>query len=523
MRAPPTRRGILAASLALPMLAIAPVGATITFTVNSHDDAPIGGEPGVCQTARAPPYNTTCTLRAAMQAAATVSRQAGEEVVIRLPGSPGGVPAYTLTIPPVMSDYSGANGSLYVNSGGPTTIQGDGAATTVIDANHLASAFVIGYQTALFKLSGVTVRNGNASGSGGGINNGLFGSGGTVIVERSDIQYCDAGSAGGGIYVNSGTLTVTDSTIEHCLAGYGAAIGIDSTFFVSDAGISRSRLYTNTASQSGGGVWSSSGNVRIDHSAVAANSASNGYGGGVGAEGGGSLAIWDSTIGSNSSFDRGGGIYAAVSTTLQNVTIAINFVEDMHATGGGLYVYSGSSVQMSNSILHSNSNDYTGGTTNCVGPVTSNNYNIISDATGCSVTGTYSTSDPLIEALADNGGDTETFFLPSNSPAIGTGRPQVLGGCTDPYAAPLTDDQRGVKRPIGTNCDLGAVEVEPPGDVNGDGNVDVADVFYLINFLFASGPVPPGRANVNGSGGIDVSDAFFLINYLFAGGPPPMP
>jgi hypothetical protein len=30
-----------------------------------------------------------------------------------------------------------------------------------------------------------------------------------------------------------------------------------------------------------------------------------------------------------------------------------------------------------------------------------------------------------------------------------------------------------------------------PGDVNGDGTVDVADVFYLINFLFAGGPAPP--------------------------------
>jgi hypothetical protein len=31
-----------------------------------------------------------------------------------------------------------------------------------------------------------------------------------------------------------------------------------------------------------------------------------------------------------------------------------------------------------------------------------------------------------------------------------------------------------------------------PGDMNGDGVVDVADVFYLINFLFAGGPAPVG-------------------------------
>ena len=32
----------------------------------------------------------------------------------------------------------------------------------------------------------------------------------------------------------------------------------------------------------------------------------------------------------------------------------------------------------------------------------------------------------------------------------------------------------------------------PAGDVNGDGKVDVLDVFYLINFLFAGGPAPIG-------------------------------
>ncbi|HKC24233.1 MAG TPA: dockerin type I domain-containing protein, partial [Thermoanaerobaculia bacterium] len=59
------------------------------------------------------------------------------------------------------------------------------------------------------------------------------------------------------------------------------------------------------------------------------------------------------------------------------------------------------------------------------------------------------------------------------------------------------------------------------GDVNGDGKVDVSDVFYLINFLFASGPPPLGAADLNGEGKVDVSDVFYLINYLFAGGAPP--
>jgi hypothetical protein len=59
------------------------------------------------------------------------------------------------------------------------------------------------------------------------------------------------------------------------------------------------------------------------------------------------------------------------------------------------------------------------------------------------------------------------------------------------------------------------------GDVDGSGHADVADVFYLINNLFAGGPAPVCSGDVDGSGLADVSDVFYLINYLFAGGPPP--
>jgi hypothetical protein len=59
------------------------------------------------------------------------------------------------------------------------------------------------------------------------------------------------------------------------------------------------------------------------------------------------------------------------------------------------------------------------------------------------------------------------------------------------------------------------------GDANNDGSVSVADVFYLINYLFAGGAAPSGCADVNGSFSVDVSDVFYLINAIFAGGPAP--
>lgn len=59
------------------------------------------------------------------------------------------------------------------------------------------------------------------------------------------------------------------------------------------------------------------------------------------------------------------------------------------------------------------------------------------------------------------------------------------------------------------------------GDANGDGSVTPADVFYMVNNLFAGGPAPV-VGDANGDGVTNAADVFYLINYLFAGGPPPV-
>ncbi|MFQ6002512.1 MAG: dockerin type I domain-containing protein, partial [Candidatus Zixiibacteriota bacterium] len=61
------------------------------------------------------------------------------------------------------------------------------------------------------------------------------------------------------------------------------------------------------------------------------------------------------------------------------------------------------------------------------------------------------------------------------------------------------------------------------GDATGDGIVDIADVVFLINYLFGLGPPPnpPSAGDVNGDCFIGVSDIVWLINYLFKEGPPP--
>ncbi|MEA3297458.1 MAG: hypothetical protein U9R56_06300, partial [candidate division Zixibacteria bacterium] len=62
------------------------------------------------------------------------------------------------------------------------------------------------------------------------------------------------------------------------------------------------------------------------------------------------------------------------------------------------------------------------------------------------------------------------------------------------------------------------------GDIDGSGNLDVADLIYLVNFMFYSGPEPlPYEAgNVNCIGDmINISDLIYLTNYMFLQGPEP--
>jgi aminopeptidase N len=61
------------------------------------------------------------------------------------------------------------------------------------------------------------------------------------------------------------------------------------------------------------------------------------------------------------------------------------------------------------------------------------------------------------------------------------------------------------------------------GDVNLDGEINVGDVTYLINYVFLEGPqpIPWESGDVNGDGEVDIADVMYLINYLFIEGPPP--
>lgn len=63
------------------------------------------------------------------------------------------------------------------------------------------------------------------------------------------------------------------------------------------------------------------------------------------------------------------------------------------------------------------------------------------------------------------------------------------------------------------------------GDVNGDGEVDLADVIRALSFLFLEEPGTSclDAADIDDGGIVDISDTVGLLSFLFSGGPSPAP
>jgi uncharacterized repeat protein (TIGR01451 family) len=96
------------------------------------------------------------------------------------------------------------------------------------------------------------------------------------------------------------------------------------------------------------------------------------------------------------------------------------------------------------------------------GTVQSADFNLVEDLSGATlVSGIEDHSiigeDPDLGGLLDNGGGAWTHALQAGSPAIDA------GSCTDVAGATIEEDQRGLERPQGSRCDIGAYEYAQPG------------------------------------------------------------
>jgi len=104
---------------------------------------------------------------------------------------------------------------------------------------------------------------------------------------------------------------------------------------------------------------------------------------------------------------------------------------------------------------------------NCIGPFASSGYNLLGNADGCEfnsagsdLVGSFMGTgviDPLLGPLAKNGGPTQTMSLATSSAAVNR---IPLG---PPLCTVKGKDQRGVARPQGLACDVGAFELVTSG------------------------------------------------------------
>jgi len=216
------------------------------------------------------------------------------------------------------------------------------------------------------------------------------------------------------------------------------------------------------------------GNLSVDKLTIA-NGYTSGDGGGI--RNAGTLTISDSTFSGNSAMN-GGGIYNAGGTIsiIVNSTFSGNSATgDGSSSGGGIYNGVGGIINnIVNSTFSGNTAVYGGGIDNdatinyitntivsgvgdqCDSNPPGTSTNNLADSTGC-----WSWTDTLVPAedlgpLVDNGGPTPTHALlgtSASNPAIGTGHPDACD------AAPVNAlDQRGVTRPQGSGCEIGAYE-----------------------------------------------------------------
>jgi hypothetical protein len=212
--------------------------------------------------------------------------------------------------------------------------------------------------------------------------------------------------------------------------------------------------FTTGTSNSDGGAIVNLGNgatsaLTITNSTMFGNTADNGVGGAIKNQGSGghdtdiaTTTIVNSTIVGNnaSASNTGGGIFAA--------------------TAGVLEV---STVTLSNSIVYGNTISSSANGENCEtqnsAVINTNAHNLFQNLTNDCTAGATDTSSNMltsavVNALASNGGATQTMSLPTGSPAIDAGDDAICA------AAPISNfDQRDIIiRPYGTHCDIGAFE-----------------------------------------------------------------
>jgi predicted outer membrane repeat protein len=340
-------------------------------------------------------------------------------------------PGDTITFDPVLS---GGTISLIstIDINKDLTILGPGADQLTISGNQTFAVFAIhSYESTYWSVSTVMIQ-------------------GLAFRDFAPIIY---------VFTES-MLTVNNSTFSNNSGGIG---NLGGTLTVNNS------VFNNNVNGIG-----NSGTATVNNSTFSNNSA---VGNGAGIYNGGLLTVNNSTF-SNNSADYGGGIYSDGLLTVNNSTFSNNSAN----YGGGIFNYY--MLNLTNTLIVNSSS---GG--NCANYSVYGFYNVagVNYSTDNTCPGlTQVTSAQLnLGALADNGGPTQTIALLPGSVAI-----DAALDCTDYNGNMIATDQRGVARPQGAACDVGAFELEQQAPFNFSGFFQPVDNLPTLNTVKAGQGVP---------------------------------
>ncbi|MGH2654220.1 MAG: choice-of-anchor Q domain-containing protein [Actinomycetota bacterium] len=459
---------VLVATLAVISLTLLTTpAAAATFIVTRFDDPP----PGNCDP-------NDCSLREAVIAANTA---AGADIIQLSAGT------YTLSIPGTAEDAA-ANGDLDVTD--PLTIQGTGRDATIINAGGAATNEAHFEVMASLTMSMLTITGGaNTPGldydSVSGI--GLRGTGTLTLTDVAITGNTTAATGCcSGITGESGsTMTLTNVDITNNTSGSNCCAGIVAT---SDITLTNVRINGNRSENCCVGV-TANGTLNFTNVEIVDNFSADGCCAGIvaslddpstltnvtvarntaggadfdccaGVTTSGTLTLKNATVADNSTVDCCAGVWSSGTNSLNNVTVVRNVANSDNNNVGGDddgsgVVHTGGTFTIQNTLVHSNTVGTGAMGPDCFGTITSGGYNIIGTTADC--TFTPSTGDqlgvnPLLGALADNGGFVPTVPIQKGSPAVNGGNPAVPGSGGSACEAA---DARGLAR----NCDIGAYEL----------------------------------------------------------------
>jgi hypothetical protein len=355
----------------------------------------------------------------------------------------------TITYDPV---FFGIPRTIVLTTGGlsvsdAVTITGPGAANVAVDGGGSFRVFDLSGAVAgsNITLSGMTIQNGKAGSYAAGV---MFGPANTTIndcIITGNVGTGEGGGLGAPGLSNSTTITLNRDTVSNnhsAFQGAGLYMFTGGTVVISNCSFTG-----NTAAQDSGALYLYSGITTISGSTFSGNVAGGSGGAIENRLNSPTTTIINSTIANNSATGNGGGIQIDTGTmNIYNCTIAGN---KSGGAGGGI---DGTTALLSSTIVANNTDSGTG--PDVSGTITTANQSLLSNSTGAVIgtnNGTLLGVNPLLSALADNGGPTMTEALMAGSPCINAGNNTLA----------LTTDQRGSLRVVSGQADMGAFESSP--------------------------------------------------------------